>query len=303
LDCSDYWLRFDSDNESIDQFFDYNAQETKPVGPLCSASTCGGEKGADASFSLNFAESSADSQVRSPILSRQLPKISTVGTPGDIKVALPPVASGLIDDSALDQALSDDDGDLFSMALVHELGKAATSAPPPPAEAQERLYSTPLSWEQPRPGYHMNYVNTNMPISDAERQRLLAIALGTGQAPIQQTVRPPAVTDFHFEMTQSPSDSTSNTPEPKARSTAARPSVSSRRNSSETVEKKDKLKNSDRAAHNDIERKYRTNLKDKISELRDAIPSLRSIPEDDDANSPVNSSRTAPKVSKVSVYH
>lgn len=31
LDCSDYWLRFDSDNESLDQFLDYNALDTKPI--------------------------------------------------------------------------------------------------------------------------------------------------------------------------------------------------------------------------------------------------------------------------------
>ncbi|TGJ81731.1 hypothetical protein E0Z10_g7024 [Xylaria hypoxylon] len=303
LDCSDYWLRFDSDNESVDQFLDYSSQDSKPVGPFCSASTCGGGKGMDASLPLNFAESFADAQVRSLSLSRPLPKTSTVGTTGDAnKVAQPPVTSELIDDSALDQALSDDD-DLFSMALAHELGKATTSAAAPPQpEPQERLYSTPLSWEQPRPGYHMNYVNANMPIGDTERQRLLAIALGTGQAPAQQASRPPAVADFHFEMTQSPSDSTSNTPEPKPRSTATRPSAPSRKNSSEMGEKpKEKPKNSERAAHNDIERKYRTNLKDKIAELRDAIPSLRAIPEDDDPNSPAGSSRTAPKVSKGTV--
>lgn len=271
LDCSDYWLRFDSDNESLDQFLDYNSPDTK--------------------------------NVRSLSLSRPLSsKTSTVGTTGDTnKVALPPVTSELIDDSALEQALSDED-DLFSMALAHELGKAATSAPPAPPEAQERLYSTPLSWEQPRPGYHMNYMNTTtMPISDAERQRLLAIALGTGQAPTQQTSRAPAVAEFHFEMTQSPSDSKSNTPEPKPRTAAARPPPS-RKNSLETGEKpKEKPKNSERAAHNDIERKYRTNLKDKIAELRDAIPSLRAIPEDEDPNSPAGSSRTAPKVSKGTV--
>ncbi|KAI8631293.1 helix-loop-helix DNA-binding domain-containing protein [Xylariaceae sp. FL1651] len=301
LDCSDYWLRFDSDNESLDHIFDYNPQDIKHVGPLYSASTSGGRKGADTIFSLNVAELSADAQVRSPSLSRPLLKASTVGTPGDtIKVALPPVTSDLIDDSALDQALSDED-DLFSMALAHELGKAS-GAPAPPPEARERLYSTPLSWEPPRPGLHMNYMNTNLPISDAERQRLLAIALGTGQAPTQPISRPPGVTDFRFEMTQSPSDTTSNTPEPRVRSSAARPSAPSRKNSAETVERtKDKPKNNDRAAHNDIERKYRTNLKDKIAELRDAIPSLRSIPEDDDTNSPVSSSKTAPKVSKGTV--
>ncbi|KAI0408334.1 helix-loop-helix DNA-binding domain-containing protein [Xylaria palmicola] len=303
LDCSDYWLRFDSDNESLDQFLDYNPQDTEHVGPLYSASACGGGEGTDAGFSLNFAESFADAQVRSLSLSRPLSKTSTAGTPGETnKVALPPVTSELIDDSALDQALSDED-DLFSMALAHELGKATTSAPAqPPPEAQERLYSTPLSWEPPRPGYHMNYMNANMPIGDTERQRLLAIALGTGQAPTQQTARPPAVADFHFEMTQSPSESTSNTPEPKPRNTAARPPAPSRKNSSETGEKpKEKPRNSERAAHNDIERKYRTNLKDKIAELRDAIPSLRAIPEDDDPTSPAGSSRTAPKVSKGTV--
>ncbi|KAJ3560921.1 hypothetical protein NPX13_g9136 [Xylaria arbuscula] len=283
LDCSDYWLRFDSDNESLDQFLDYSSQDTTHVGPFCSASTYSGGKGTDASFSLNFAESFADAQVRSLSLSRHLSKTSTVGTTGDAnKVALPPVTSDLIDDSALDQALSDED-DLFSMALVHELGPATTSASaPPPPEPQERLYSTPLSWEQPRPGYHMNYVNTNMPIGDAERQRLLAIALGTGQAPAQQNTRPPAVADFHFEMTQSPSDSSGNTPEPKPRTTSmTRPAAPSR-------------KKFDGG-------KYRTNLKDKIAELRDAIPSLRAIPEDDDPNSPAGSSRTAPKVSKGTV--
>ncbi len=43
---------------------------------------------------------------------------------------------------------------------------------------------------------------------------------------------------------------------------------------------KDKPKAGDRTAHNDIERKYRTNLKDRIAELRDAVPALRTIPED-----------------------
>jgi hypothetical protein len=43
-----------------------------------------------------------------------------------------------------------------------------------------------------------------------------------------------------------------------------------------TDKSKDKLKSADRIAHNDIERKYRTNLKDKIAELRDAVPGLRT---------------------------
>jgi hypothetical protein len=62
----------------------------------------------------------------------------------------------------------------------------------------------------------------------------------------------------------------------------------------------------DRAAHNDIERKYRTNLKDRIAELRDAIPSLRTIREgetlDDDDDDVGGTKGGGPKVSKVSLH-
>lgn len=63
---------------------------------------------------------------------------------------------------------------------------------------------------------------------------------------------------------------------------------------------KGKGKAGDRTAHNDIERKYRTNLKDKIAELRDAVPALRTIQEGvvDEAEESAPGNR--PKVSKVS---
>ncbi|KAK3316227.1 helix-loop-helix DNA-binding domain-containing protein [Apodospora peruviana] len=53
----------------------------------------------------------------------------------------------------------------------------------------------------------------------------------------------------------------------------------------------------DRTAHNDIERKYRTNLKDKIAELRDAVPALHTIAEDGEDEDGGQPSRNA-KVSK-----
>lgn len=63
---------------------------------------------------------------------------------------------------------------------------------------------------------------------------------------------------------------------------------------------KGKVKPGDRTAHNDIERKYRTNLKDRIAELRDAVPALRTmeegVPEEGDSSAPAS----RPKVSKVS---
>lgn len=61
---------------------------------------------------------------------------------------------------------------------------------------------------------------------------------------------------------------------------------------------KEKLKPGERTAHNDIERKYRTNLKDKIAELRDAVPALRTVSEEGDEDDGTQPSRTA-KVSKV----
>ncbi|KAI0477298.1 HLH-domain-containing protein [Xylariaceae sp. FL0804] len=274
LDCSDYWLRFDSDSESIDNLYGRESQE--------------------------------DAHVRFPSVLQTVPERRAVGSPGAIsKVALPP-AHDLLDDSALDHALSDED-DLISMALAEHLKTTQSSTNASEQPPRERLYSTPLSWEPPQPGFHMDYFNTPS-FSDPERQRLLAIALGTGQAPAPADSRPQTALDFRFELNQSPrtmSDSASNTPEPRTKPPATRPQPPSRTASFDLMEgakdRRDKPRNSDRAAHNDIERKYRTNLKDRIAELRDAIPSLRAIPEDDGDNSPATSSRTAPKVSKGTV--
>jgi hypothetical protein len=170
-------------------------------------------------------------------------------------------------------------------------------------DAPERLYSTPLSWEQPQPGLHLDtsFFTMNPPLTDMERQRLLAIALGTGQAPSQPSTRPQSGMDFRFDVDQSPTTKVgpfANAVEPKVEQPVSRPKPPSRASSTGMMEKKEKPRSSDRAAHNDIERKYRTNLKDRIAELRDAIPSLRTIQEnDEDGHTP--SSRSAPKVSKV----
>lgn len=62
---------------------------------------------------------------------------------------------------------------------------------------------------------------------------------------------------------------------------------------------KEKAKSGDRAAHNDIERKYRTNLKDRISELRDSVPALRAIPEEGlEEDEEEGAASRLPKVSK-----
>ncbi|KAI1322585.1 helix-loop-helix DNA-binding domain-containing protein [Xylariaceae sp. FL0255] len=303
LDCSDYWLRFDSDSEIFDQYLDNDPQDAKNVGLFdYSLPPESEQRGLDVVLSSKIAELCADTQVRSPpSISRPLLRASKVAALGDtIKVAHPPTINDLIDDSALDQALSDED-ELLSLNLAQQFGESSGGDTTPP-DTQERLYSTPLSWEPPRPGFHMDYMNMGLPSTDAERRRLLAIAMGTANPQTMSAARPPT-SEFRFEMPKPNAKTVKNTVEDaKAPITTPRP-TGSRKNSQETAErpKLEKPKNPDRTAHNDIERKYRTNLKDKITELRDAVPALRSIPEDDDGNSPVASPKTAPKVSKGTV--
>lgn len=62
---------------------------------------------------------------------------------------------------------------------------------------------------------------------------------------------------------------------------------------------KDKPRSSDRTTHNDVERKYRMNLKDKIAELKAAIPSLQATSEGESDGG--GGAAGTPKVSKVCI--
>lgn len=66
---------------------------------------------------------------------------------------------------------------------------------------------------------------------------------------------------------------------------------------SATTTRSDRAKTGDRTTHNDVERKYRTNLKDRIAELRAAVPALQA--QQDGESDGTN--QAAPKVSKVSL--
>ncbi|OLN85161.1 Transcription factor CPH2, partial [Colletotrichum chlorophyti] len=244
------------------------------------------------------------------------------------------------DDGALDNALSDDEEFLESMNLGDQLGKIE-SQPPSDIPPREGLYSTPLSWEKPAPGLRMNplfgmgmggmggMAAMGGPMLDPEQRRLLAIALNTGRSStslgsgmgygVGADLGPEFASLENFdaniattsmsEVTKGPEHSALHKGKEKEKALAdkdakvQRPPVSrTTTTATGTSEKsKDKVKAGDRTAHNDIERKYRTNLKDRISELRDAVPSLRSIPEEggEDAEAD-NQSQRGPKVSKVS---
>lgn len=176
----------------------------------------------------------------------------------------------------------------------------------------------------------------NQVLSNDEQRRLLAIAMNTSRTPasfmppsgfglgfgaglgtglppdfsasIDSILGGPSSADHSQKQTPTPADSTKATRNQDVKTegssdagtalSSSRPGLS--RTTTATTDKgKEKLKAGDRTAHNDIERKYRTNLKDKISELRDAVPALHSIPEDgiDEGD---GSGQRAPKVSKVS---
>jgi hypothetical protein len=158
----------------------------------------------------------------------------------------------------------------------------------------EGLYSPPLSWEATQPTSGVSpYALMNQSMSGLERQRLLAIAIRPDLAVTTAGRLMDSCVDFNSESS------------PTSGSASTRPDHS-RKSSDQTMPNKapgklkEKTRNSGREAHNNIERKYRTSLKDKIAELREAVPLLSSTFEDhDDDGLPIAVS-SAPIVSKVS---
>ncbi|KAH6900694.1 helix-loop-helix DNA-binding domain-containing protein [Thelonectria olida] len=190
----------------------------------------------------------------------------------------------------------------------------------------------PGGYQQAMPGVGSQI---NQVLSNEEQRRLLAIAMNTGRTPAsfmppsgfglgfgaglgtglppefnasidsilggQDPSQTPTPADSSKTATQIKHETSSNDGGSSAALSSSRPQLQ-RTNTNTTDKGKDKLKSGDRTAHNDIERKYRTNLKDKIAELRDAVPALKSIPEDggEDEEESSNPQR-APKVSKGTV--
>ncbi|OBS19769.1 hypothetical protein FPOA_11494 [Fusarium poae] len=185
-------------------------------------------------------------------------------------------------------------------------------------------------------GQNMSSMGNNQVLSNEEQRRLLAIAMNTGRT--TSSFMPATgfglgfgaglgtgMSDFNSNIesllgTPTGGRSQKQTPTPTNSSKApsrnqdiktenssetglssTRPGLSRTSTATSDVKGKEKLKGGDRTAHNDIERKYRTNLKDKISELRDAVPALHSIPEDGENNEAEGDSQRAPKVSKGTV--
>ncbi|UNI18209.1 hypothetical protein JDV02_004491 [Purpureocillium takamizusanense] len=183
----------------------------------------------------------------------------------------------------------------------------------PMMEATPRQMSGNNIWEaMPRGANHT--------LSPDEQRRLLEIALNTGRMPgsfippngfgigfgAGLGARPPAEFEKRSSLsTERPSatpswtsrgDEASEGAQKQQGKKPAAPKAGPTKKHGETG----KPKSADRIAHNDVERKYRTNLKVKIAELRDAVPALQSPNADADSEGGSGNQGT-PKVSKGTV--
>jgi hypothetical protein len=129
------------------------------------------------------------------------------------------------------------------------------------------LYSTPLNWEPPKPkdAYIAPVAYTTMlALTPAQQERLRSIAMPSH---LQYNGQRSPVSSADMRKSQSVSSPESN--------------ASRKRKSSADAEDEDDEDSAGqnppvkKTAHNMIEKRYRTNLNDKIAALRDSVPSLR----------------------------
>jgi len=151
-------------------------------------------------------------------------------------------------------------GEVNEEPLFQTPGSLVT--PPLTELPRENLYSTPLSWTRPTLSRYSNSYNILTP---QEENKLRNIAM-------------PPSSQIQAQYPASPSSSPS--PEPSD-------SNNNRRKRKSSVEDDDEDEDSPppsgntrhppvkKTAHNMIEKRYRTNLNDKIAALRDSVPSLR----------------------------
>lgn len=152
----------------------------------------------------------------------------------------------------------------------------------------ERLYSTPLSWEPPRHQIvdhkHTQPVSrtTGMPLTAEQQEKLRSIAMPEHL----RYHRAPELHDSIYTMASTPQKRRVG----KKSSVRSSTSVSSpdqntgsrkRKCTSEAEDDEDEEETEaqphKKTAHNMIEKRYRMNLNDKFTMLRDSVPSLRAM--------------------------
>jgi hypothetical protein len=179
------------------------------------------------------------------------------GQPFDSKI--PPGVDEYDQSAIFNDVLNLDDEPLFQDDWNHQ------DTPP----YDQGLYSTPLSWEPPQ---------TRAPVEEKVQtiQPTNVVTLTTAQQELLRSIAMP-------EHIQYPSENS-----PESATTYKSGSVSSPEQQDQTRKRKSSVEDDDeddgeeagqrpvkKTAHNMIEKRYRTNLNDKIAALRDSVPSLR----------------------------
>lgn len=289
LDSIDYWISFDDDLDKM------------------------------GSFEIDYSK-------RPDLLNQNKPGFSSESTPGlgsglYSTATAPFREEDFFDDSAFEQALSDDE-EMFESASntkIKSPESANQSAPDISIDTNTDLFPRLESLDKFQPGLRPNPSNRDVPRQMKgnicapipeydEQRRFLEEALNAGRIPGALIppngfgvgfgagmggCRPPQEFENKSQSQQSqqlesqnkptsPKNSDTDEPEPKKqtkRVSTTRPTAS-RKSTSGT---NPKPRSADRIAHNDVERKYRTNLKDKIAELRAAVPTLQASGGDGDS--------------------
>jgi len=127
----------------------------------------------------------------------------------------------------------------------------------PDLPEREGLYSTPLSWTRPvleTPSY-----NTTLSREEETKLRIIAMPHLASQHPLSPS------------LTSSPESEHENDNRRKRKTSIDDD------DDEEEISIPDNGRRVKKTAHNMIEKRYRTNLNDKIAALRDSVPSLRSM--------------------------
>ncbi|QUC22000.1 uncharacterized protein UV8b_06241 [Ustilaginoidea virens] len=309
LDSIDYWLSFDDDLDNMGSFeIDYSKRlESLP-------------------------------QNRSGLMTEIMPGLGT----GLYTTAPAPFREeDFFDDSAFEQALSEDEemfettdevddgstqpGETLASRQYIENDPAGFKTPPTLNKSQPGLLPTSsTATDDPR---HVGK-NACAQSSDAhEQRRMLEEALNSGRIP--GALLPPNGFGIGFgagmgcrpsqERGKRPASQHVQPAKSQPRPIRAkdgnesdeadskkqtRPAATARASSSKRAgpSGQPKPRPADRIAHNDVERKYRTNLKDKISELRAAVPALQASSRDGEPEGgSAGGQRSGVKISKGTV--
>lgn len=183
---------------------------------------------------------------------------------------------------------------------------------PPAFDFDPNALSSPRSQDQMNPGYYPPGVWGQ---SVKARDNTM----------FSQSFEPPGLSPTHIPPVSTPSlhhspasnnerTSSSSSPEPVLANPKKRKSSESEDSDAGHVAKKDKPAPMKKTAHNMIEKRYRTNLNDKIAALRDSVPSLRVMsrpnggneedddPEDLEGLTPAHKLNKATVLSKATEY-